>query len=61
MSEASFDKHFHIEDLAVAKRFLEDLNNPQKVRYTKRNLDVEDKNGVKLLQLKLETLPAKKA
>lgn len=55
MSESSFDREFHITDPASAKQLKEDLNNPQAVRYSKRNLSKENKKGVELLRKRFDS------
>lgn len=43
MSESSFDREFHITDLPSAKQLQQDLENPQAVRYAKRDLLQDEK------------------
>ena len=54
MSESTFDKEFHVTDLQSAKQLQEDLENPQVVRYSKRDLHQDEKKGIKLLRKKFD-------
>ncbi|GHG73573.1 hypothetical protein GCM10010919_26460 [Alishewanella longhuensis] len=54
MSESSFDREFHITDLQSAKQLLQDLENPQAVRYAKRDLLQDKKKGIELLWKKFD-------
>ncbi|MFN8579272.1 MAG: hypothetical protein U0354_20790 [Candidatus Sericytochromatia bacterium] len=55
MATSSFDKQFIIDDLQVAKDFLDYLDDPNtpKIKVNKKNLDEENKSGIlKLLKRK---------
>ena len=52
MSESSFDREFHVTDLQSAKQLQEDIENPQPVRYSKRDLHQDEKKGIELLKKK---------
>lgn len=43
MSESTFDKEFHVTDLQSTKQLQQDLENPQAVRYAKRDLLQDEK------------------
>ncbi|HBN88538.1 MAG: hypothetical protein ACI832_000546 [Rheinheimera aquimaris] len=54
MSESSFDREFHITDLPSAKQLQQDLEDPQAVRYAKRDLLQDEKKGIELLRKKFD-------
>lgn len=54
MSESTFDKEFHVTDLQSTKQLQQDLENPQAVRYAKRDLLQDEKKGIELLRKKFD-------
>lgn len=55
MATSSFDKQFIIDDLEVAQKLLDDLNDPNtpKIKVNKKDLDEESRTGIlKLLKRK---------
>lgn len=54
MSESSFDREFHVTDLPSAKQLQQGLENPQAVRYAKRDLLQVENKGIELLQKKFD-------
>jgi hypothetical protein len=56
MATTSFDRSFVVTDPVSIKQFKQDLDNPTKVKFAKRDLEEDKHKGIASLKRRLSTL-----
>ena len=56
MATSSFTRSFVVSDSEAIKQLKHDLKNPVRLKYAKRDLEKESKEGIAILKRRLESL-----